>query len=537
MKLTLSEIGKVIKNEDSYKGDTSFYGVVSSVVKDGNKTIGYNVAVGDSVIEARKLAGAEVGDVVLCTTLNNGATVVTGALNGDKDAAEAKTDAATAKSDAATANLNATAASLDAAEALSQVNSKAPLTIIRQYQDGVLVGKTGNSVGALVNANGSFDVVNTTWSGTTPSAGIALASFGELVRVGAADGANIMIDSDSIAGMNGNKYFSIEASGTTRSGWVEKGIKTYNTSRTKVDLSTTTPFNTYSTGWSDIATGEQFKIVEVYKYGSSSSQVEETFTKGTATTSPSFPEETGWVDYDGGDCIMLNAMKPSGTWAYRIITLLRYETSDCPVYQFNDNAYASTGAYSFLTGEGTMSSYADQLVCGKYNKEISDALFIVGRGSSNTYRTNAFYVKDNGNSTISGDLAVAGSLTIGNHSSAVGDIITASPSESKASATDYVTLTSEYLSLPAGTWVITYSCYCDVNSAGKRLAARLYNRTSSTNYNSSRAIAHTQNTAAVCITGSIPLTVSTTTSIALQAYQNSGASRTISGYMRAVRIA
>jgi len=130
-----------------------------------------------------------------------------------------------------------------------------------------------------------------------------------------------------------------------------------------------------------------------------------------------------------------------------------------------------------------------------------------------------------------------GKLTVENHSSPIGTIITASPSESEASATDYVSLTSEYLSLPAGTWVITYSCYCDVNSAGKRLGARLYNRTSGTNYTSSRAIAHTQNTAAICITGSIPLTVSTTTSIALQAYQNSGSAKTITGYMRAVRIA
>ena len=52
-------------------------------------------------------------------------------------------------------------------------------TIIRQYADGVLVCKTGNTVGALVNANGSFDVVSVTWSGTTPTAGNVLASFDE----------------------------------------------------------------------------------------------------------------------------------------------------------------------------------------------------------------------------------------------------------------------------------------------------------------------------------------------------------------------
>ena len=130
-----------------------------------------------------------------------------------------------------------------------------------------------------------------------------------------------------------------------------------------------------------------------------------------------------------------------------------------------------------------------------------------------------------------------GKLTLENHNSPVGTIITASPSESKPSTTDYATLDSAYLYLPAGTCIVTYSCYCDVNSDSKRLAARLYNITSSTAYNSSRAIVHTTTSAAVSITGSIPLSVSTTTGIALQAYQNSGSARTINGYMRAVRIA
>lgn len=130
-----------------------------------------------------------------------------------------------------------------------------------------------------------------------------------------------------------------------------------------------------------------------------------------------------------------------------------------------------------------------------------------------------------------------GSLIVEGHSSAIGSIVTASPSESEASATDYVTLTSAYLSLTAGTWMITYSCYCDVNSASKRLGARLYNRTSGTAYSSSRAIAQTSTTAAVCVTGSIPVTFEGNTSIALQAYQNSGSAKTISGYLRAVRIA
>lgn len=54
-------------------------------------------------------------------------------------------------------------------------------TIIRQYSDGVLVGKTTNTVGSLVNAKGSFDVVNVAWaevSGTyKPTVGSTIISM------------------------------------------------------------------------------------------------------------------------------------------------------------------------------------------------------------------------------------------------------------------------------------------------------------------------------------------------------------------------
>ena len=51
-------------------------------------------------------------------------------------------------------------------------------TIVRQYGQGVLVAKTGNKLGALVNADGSFDVVAVTWSGNTPTASTVHSRFG-----------------------------------------------------------------------------------------------------------------------------------------------------------------------------------------------------------------------------------------------------------------------------------------------------------------------------------------------------------------------
>lgn len=52
-------------------------------------------------------------------------------------------------------------------------------TLIRQYANGVLVCKVGESVGALVNASGSFDVVGVTWSGNEPTVRRTVTSLGD----------------------------------------------------------------------------------------------------------------------------------------------------------------------------------------------------------------------------------------------------------------------------------------------------------------------------------------------------------------------
>lgn len=56
-------------------------------------------------------------------------------------------------------------------------------TLVHEYSGGVLVAKVGQSVGALVNASGEFDIVSLTWSGTTPTIGSTLAQFGQVVNI------------------------------------------------------------------------------------------------------------------------------------------------------------------------------------------------------------------------------------------------------------------------------------------------------------------------------------------------------------------
>lgn len=50
-------------------------------------------------------------------------------------------------------------------------------TLIRQYAGGVLVAYTGNTVGALVNAAGQYDIVSLTWQDGEPTVGTTLSTF------------------------------------------------------------------------------------------------------------------------------------------------------------------------------------------------------------------------------------------------------------------------------------------------------------------------------------------------------------------------
>lgn len=76
-------------------------------------------------------------------------------------------------------------------------------TMVRQYGDGVLVCRPGNTVGALVNADGSFDVVKVTWSSSTPTAGEVLSSFaGSKIVLGPASGGHIELTSSGLNIMN-----------------------------------------------------------------------------------------------------------------------------------------------------------------------------------------------------------------------------------------------------------------------------------------------------------------------------------------------
>ena len=71
----------------------------------------------------------------------------------------------------------------------------------------------------------------------------------------------------------------------------------------------------------------------------------------------------------------------------------------------------ASGEASHAAGRGTIASGAAQTAIGSYNKENTDALFIVGNGSSENIRNNAFEVLKDGTSKVN-NLTVENNLTV-----------------------------------------------------------------------------------------------------------------------------
>lgn len=82
--------------------------------------------------------------------------------------------------------------------------------LIRAWGEGVLVAKVGQSVGALVNGNGSYDVVQLTWSGNTPRIGATVATFGANgAQIGKSNSNHITIDANGLGIYSGGNYTNV----------------------------------------------------------------------------------------------------------------------------------------------------------------------------------------------------------------------------------------------------------------------------------------------------------------------------------------
>lgn len=84
-------------------------------------------------------------------------------------------------------------------------------TLVHEYSGGVLVAKVGQTAGALVNADGSFDVVELSWSGTTPTIGERRSYFGDYILLGNTAGLSTYIARGAlvVTDSSGDPVFSV----------------------------------------------------------------------------------------------------------------------------------------------------------------------------------------------------------------------------------------------------------------------------------------------------------------------------------------
>lgn len=226
--------------------------------------------------------------------------------------------------------------------------------MIHAYEDGVLVCRRSKTLGVLVNASGSFDVVNVSWSGNTPTVGDLYARLGTYnveFFYRAWDSATQSYKSFSCSKMDGStNYFGIGSTaengfacgygrGFPSGGGVED--PTYKVIRATGDGS-------FAGGYA-VAYGNT-AVIESSGYGSFA---------------------FGYVYINNPDMKMKASGNGSVAFGYGCV---------------------ASGNYSFACGQGNNTSSANQFACGKFNSNSSSNLLEVGNGTSRTSRANAFRV-------------------------------------------------------------------------------------------------------------------------------------------------
>lgn len=307
---------------------------------------------------------------------------------------------------------------------------------------------TGNDTGAHISEKTRAEFE------TAPSGGNLLArSNGIAVRDGLQELANF-----SESGIVVGDFFDVTSNGgeISHTDYTRKSGRW--TDAVTINLSTDT---TLSTAWESVASGGAFVIRIGYVFnrtsgsGTLTTTREISFVKGTSGTDT-------YATYNGANSVTVTASHPStsaGTYQYKnSISLGVVETSATPLYRFGHNVAEEGGAYGFLTGHGTKTGGDYQLVGGEFNAETSDAYLVIGKGTSDTNRSNAFVVGKDGSLYCQGHTEAIGFRAVSSRPSA----ITVQPNVS----TDVWSIT-----LSPGTYVIQGQVEFSEGSSGLRIVA------------------------------------------------------------------
>lgn len=284
--------------------------------------------------------------------------------------------------------------------------------------DGLSIYDVTNKKRSEVTKNG-LNVLDT--DGST-----SVASFGASARIGKEADSNIVVTSASITGDSGDgEYFDVSNNGgqlttttyTTTSSYGGTGART-------IDLTS----SAFTSKWNTIANGGAFRVRIVYKYrvqigtnkyANQTRSVGVGFTKGTASTSNTY------VTYNGANSLTLTSSYPAvsgGTYLGRdSVSLGKVETTATPLYRFGHEVAETGGAYGFTVGHGTKTFDTYQLACGEYNASSTYAYFMVGNGTSDSARSNAFVVDKYSNVSVGGTIVHTSDRRLKKHISYLDD--------------------------------------------------------------------------------------------------------------------
>lgn len=250
-----------------------------------------------------------------------------------------------------------------------------------------------------------------------------VASFGSSgAQIGQNGAAHISIlpTGLKIGGESGVECFEIEST----NGAGESIFETYSVlqegdASVSVDLTGETWWNPVSN--SELVVSCILKSVYTGEYMSEVVQME--FVYGQSSTATKQATVGGRVCtftgvYDGGgefDC----TVNANAIFVFQSIGLYRPTSAFSPAFGFGTRQIGSAnayGGYSSSFGVGLIPSGTMQTVVGKYNEEDtnSDYAFIVGKGASNSSRSNAMEVDWLGNIKAAGDITDGGGNVLSN---------------------------------------------------------------------------------------------------------------------------
>ena len=164
--------------------NTSAYDVKATVTRVTDEEVFVHIDGGVPETPCQKTIDCKAGDVVKIRISGGSAWITGNATAPPTD----DTRAIKADEKATNADIKAATAWVIADEEVENRNA-----IVREYRNGVLVAKQGNTCGALINAEGSFDVVEVSWAGEVPEAGKVLASFGKEIVIGHSESNRVII--------------------------------------------------------------------------------------------------------------------------------------------------------------------------------------------------------------------------------------------------------------------------------------------------------------------------------------------------------